>query len=106
MIGSILWLLVLLVLYLGGEMLTDLLLPHLTRPIGRWLRTQRSPWFLAGLWVLVALAMVIAWQIGSTGTHPGLAAALFVGAGTAAAAGTMNWFRVANELPEARGRQN
>jgi hypothetical protein len=50
--------------------------------------------------------MVIAWQIGSTGTHPGLAAALFVGAGTAAAAGTMNWFRVANELPEARGRQN
>jgi hypothetical protein len=102
MIGSIFWLLALLLLYVVGEAVTDLILPRLARPIGRRLRTQRSPWFLVLLWTLATLTMIGGWKVGSTGTHIGPAVALFVLAGAAAVAGTMNWFRAANELPQAR----
>ena len=93
----ILWFPVLLVFYLSGEMLADLLLPRIARPVGRWLRERRSPWFLAALWSSAALAMVCGWKLGLRGGSPALAAALFIGSGTAAVAGTINWYHAAND---------
>lgn len=104
MIAWMLWLPALFALYVAGEMLAELILPPLTRPVGRWLRERRSPWFLSVLWSCAALGMAAGWWLGIRGTYPGAAAALFIGAGTAAVAGTINWYHVANDLDARRDR--
>jgi hypothetical protein len=98
-IASIVWFLALLMLYIVGEGIVDLLLPHLGGPIARWIRNHRSPWILVAIWLLAILAMIGGWRVGSSGMHTGPAAALFILAGAAAIAVTMAWLRVSNELP-------
>ena len=106
MIASILWFLALLMLYIVGEGIVDLLLPPLAPPIASWIRSHRSPWFLAAIWVLAILAMIGGWRVGSSGMHTGPAAALFILAAASAFAVTMAWLRVANKLPSRQEARN